>query len=265
MPLSKIQSEVLKRIAVNRSPESYLAGATLIHRQERTPRFSQDLDFFHDLAESVAQSAETDARTLLQAGYGFEWLLRTPTFSRAVVTAGKEQLRLEWAQDSAFRFFPVVPDERFGYCLHAADAAINKMLALAGRSEVRDFVDVLYLHENYLSVGALVWAGCGKDPGFSPEFLLDQAGRHSAYTQSDLDRLRLRAPLDVRQLKVKWLAALDDARKLLATLPPAELGCLYLNADLTPRTPDPASETVRTLTRHYGCIRGAWPTFASEG
>ena len=43
MPISDIQAEVLKRIAVNRSPESYLAGATVIHREADTPRFSQDL------------------------------------------------------------------------------------------------------------------------------------------------------------------------------------------------------------------------------
>jgi hypothetical protein len=40
-------------------------------------------------------------------------------------------------------------DALCGYRLHDADAATNKMLALAGRSEVRDFVDVLHLHETY--------------------------------------------------------------------------------------------------------------------
>ncbi len=185
----------------NRSPDSYLAGATVIHRQADTPRFSQDLDFFHDLADSIAQCAEQDAATLRQAGYEVEWLLRTPTFHRAVVTAGQQQLKIEWAQDSAFRFFPVQKDERFGYCLHDADAAINKVLALAGRAEIRDFVDVLHLHDTTLSLGAMAWAACGKDPGFTPEFLLDHAARHVAYTQADLDRLSLREPLELKTLK----------------------------------------------------------------
>ena len=52
---------------------------------------------------------------------------------------------VEWAQDSAFRFYPLQQDERFGYRLHDTDAAVNKVLALAGRSEIRDFVDVLLL------------------------------------------------------------------------------------------------------------------------
>ncbi len=259
MPLTAIQAEVLNLIAVHRSPESYLAGATVIHRAADTPRFSQDLDFFHDVADSIAQSAEQDTRTLRQAGYDVVWLLRTTTFHRAVVTAGKQQLKIEWAQDSAFRFFPVQKDERCGYRLHDADAAVNKVLALAGRDEIRDFVDVLHLHKTYLSLGAMAWAACGKDPGFTPEFLLDHAGRHTAYTQADLDRLSLRLPLDLKILKQSWFEALKAARLLISALPPAEIGCLYLARDQSPVTPDTAAVSFRTLTRHYGRIRGAWP------
>ena len=57
--------------------------------------------------DSVAQSAETDAETLTAAGCQFSWLLRTPTFHRAVVRVEHRALKIEWAQDSAFRFYPV--------------------------------------------------------------------------------------------------------------------------------------------------------------
>ena len=260
MPVSAIQSAVLRLIAANRSPESYLAGAPVLHLADDTPRFSQDLDFFHDIEDSVASSAEQDAGTLCGAGYGFSWLLRTPTFHRAVVTVAGRQLKIEWAQDSAFRFFPVQKDERCGYRLHQTDAAINKVLALAGRTEVRDFVDVLHLHANCLSLGALAWAACGKDPGFTPEFLLDHMGRHAAYTQSDLDRLSLCEPLDLRKLKQAWFAALEQARLLTAALPPEDVGCLYLDEDRTPVTPDPGSARFTDLVRHTGTIHGTWPT-----
>lgn len=259
MPISDIQAKVLKLIATNRSPESYLAGATVIHRNADTPRFSQDLDFFHDIADSIAQSADRDAASLIRAGYGVSWLLRSPTFHRAIVTTGKQQLKIEWTQDSAFRFFPVQKDKRFGYRLHDADAAVNKILALAGRDEIRDFVDVLHLHKTYISLGAMAWAACGKDPGFTPEFLLDYAGRHTAYTQVDLNRLRLRVPIDLQKLKQNWLAARAEARKLIPTLPPAEIGCLYLDRNKKPVTPDTSSDDFRALIRHAGCIRGAWP------
>ncbi len=228
MPISDIQDEVLRTVARNRTAESYLAGATVLHRSANSPRYSQDLDFFHDVQDSVARSAEQDAATLQAAGFSVEWLLRTGTFYRAVVTVRGRMLKIEWAQDSAFRFFPVVEDEQCGYRLHEADAAVNKVLALAGRSEVRDFVDVVHLHETYLSLGALAWAACGKDPGFSPLFLLDQAGRHTAHAQADVDRLSLRKPLDGGRLKRKWLAALEDSRRLVGELPAEELGFLFL-------------------------------------
>lgn len=254
MPISELRAEILRTIAANRSPNSYLAGATVLHRDEDTPRYSQDLDFFHDVEDQVACSAEQDAQTLRDAGYGFDWQMRTPTFHRAVVSVDKHRLKLEWAQDSAFRFFPVEADPLCGYRLHDADAATNKLLALAGRSEIRDFVDVLHLDANYLSLGSLAWAACGKDPGFTPDFLLDQASRHTAYTQSDLDRLSLRKPLSLTELKVTWLAALDAAKELIASLPAEDVGCLYLNADGLPVNP------TQGHTRHHGSLGGAWPT-----
>jgi hypothetical protein len=263
MPISDLQARILKQIAANRSPESYLAGATVLHRADNTPRFSQDLDFFHDLEDCVAHSAEQDAATLTDAGYTLSWLLRTPTFYRAVVTVENQRLKIEWAQDSAFRFFPVQQDESCGYRLHETDAAVNKVLALAGRDEVRDFVDVLHLHDYYLSLGAMAWAACGKDPGFTPEFLLDHASRHTVYTQADVDRLSLREPLEIRTLKQRWFAAVEDAQRLFALLPPDEIGCLYLNPEQVPATPDPTSANFPKMIRHTGSIHGAWPTVAS--
>lgn len=54
-----------------------------------------------------------------------------------------------------------------GYQLHPIDLAINKVLALAGRDEARDFLDVLHAHATILPLGALCWAAVGKDPGFT--------------------------------------------------------------------------------------------------
>ena len=71
MPITETQAEILRLIAKNRSPDSYLAGATVIHRGSDTPRFSQDIDLFHGIAESVASSAEQDAETRIPPGVAF--------------------------------------------------------------------------------------------------------------------------------------------------------------------------------------------------
>jgi hypothetical protein len=49
MPLSKIQIEVLRLLASQRDPESYVAGATPLNRD--APRYSGDIDVFHDREE----------------------------------------------------------------------------------------------------------------------------------------------------------------------------------------------------------------------
>ena len=264
MPISDIQNQVLRCIATNRNPQSYLAGATVLHRSPSSPRYSQDIDLFHDVAESVAICAEQDAATLLKAGFSLKWLLRTPTFYRAVLAIDNQQMKIEWAHDSAFRFFPVQQDAWCGFRLHDADAATNKLLALAGRTEIRDFIDVMHLLKNYLSLGALAWAACGKDAGFTPEFLLDQANRHTACNQNDLNRLQLHGTLDAVALKREWLDAIEEARVLVSKLPPDEVGCLYLTPQLEPVTPAPDSESFPQLIRHHGSVCGSWPTVTLE-
>ncbi len=260
MPLTAFQQQVLQLLAANRTPESYLAGATVIHRTPDSPRFSEDVDFFHDTAESVAVCAEHDATVLRREGHQMEWQLRTPAFYRAVVSRMGQTLKLEWAQDTAFRFFPVEQDATCGYRLHLADAAINKILAVAGRTEVRDFLDLLYLDRTFLSIGALCWAACGKDPGFTPVFLLEQINRHAAYTQHDLDRLMLAGKQALPALKRQWLTALAKAATLVNLLPGAEIGCLYLNARGETVVPDPGAPDFAGWHRHFGSACGAWPT-----
>ncbi len=107
---------------------------------------------------------------------------------------------MEWVFDSAFRFFPVEPDLDLGWRLNFWDVATNKVLALAGRSEVRDLVDVVYLHEQHLCLGALAWAAAGKDPGMTPEAIIHWARRNAIYRPEDLSDLQLSAPLNLTMI-----------------------------------------------------------------
>ena len=60
-------------------------------------------------------------------------------------------------------------------------------------------------------------------------------------------------------MKKRWLRALEEAGRLVDVLPPHEVGCLYLDAQRIPVTPDPTNTGFNNLTRHHGSIRGAWP------
>ena len=265
MPLTAFQREVFATLRRSRSPESFVFGATVLNAAEDTPRYSQDIDLCHDVGIAVAKSASADESALLAAGYTVAWQLRQPTFHQATVTRYDGSVKLEWVYDSAFRFYPVEPDAELGWRLHFADAATNKLLAMAGRAEPRDFVDAITLHANYLNLGALAWAAAGKDEGLNPRLILDLADRFAHYRQSDIDALHLSAPLKLPELKAKWRLAIEEGRQLIEGLPPGEIGCLYLDSvSRQPVNPDTTSTTFPTLVRHYGSIGGSWPVIVES-
>jgi hypothetical protein len=259
MPLTAFQSETLRLLAAHRSPESYLAGGTVLNAADNSPRYSKDLDIFHDVEASVVTSAESDAATLRQNGYEVDWLLRQPLFQRAEVIRSGNRLLVEWVFDSAFRFFPVERDELAGWRLNPYDAATNKLLALMGRGEPRDYLDILFFHERCLSLGALCWASAGKDPGVNPFMILQECQRTTHFRPEQFRELLLATPVEVPRWKQVWIEASRAAEQLLPRLPAEEVGCLYLDATGKPVTPDPASAEFSALRRHFGSVRGAWP------
>lgn len=261
MPLGPFESEVLRLLARNRNPDSYVGGATVLHQAPDSPRASADIDVFHDTAPAVHDSAARDTETLQAAGYEVRIVSRQESFCRGIVSRGPSVTKLEWVQDSAFRFFPVEPDEQLGWRLSFWDAATNKVLAFCGRERLRDWLDVIYLHERHLCLGALVWAAAAKDPGLTPEFLLDAAKRFVRFPVEPRQwkAMGVVPPADLVQFKQRFLAIVDEAAALVVALPPMEMGCLYVGRTGKPACPDPASPEFPKLTRHFGSVKGAWP------
>jgi hypothetical protein len=259
MPIGSFEREVLRVIAANRNPDSYIGGGTVLHQDPGSPRSSRDLDVFHDTTESLARCAEADIAALRAKGWAVEPEKPQATFQRARVRSESQSTKIEWVFDSAFRFFPVEPDPELGWRLNFWDAAINKVLALFSRHEFRDYVDTLYLHRQHLHLGALAWAAAGKDPGLTPELVLDWIRRHTTYSPEQVKAVIVREPLDLVAMKKEWLRAIEEAETLVAKLPMSEVGCLYLDVSGSPVEPNPESSTFGRLLRHYGRVKGAWP------
>jgi hypothetical protein len=230
MPLTDYQASLARLLSRNRTFDSYLAGEAAILIEPETTRYSRDLDYVHDSEARVAEAYAADETLLAAAGYSLAMDLNQPGYIRAIVGNGRESTKVEWARDSAWRFMPTVRDDRVGYVLHPADLAVNKVLALAGRDEPRDVLDTLHLHRRVLGLGALCWAACGKDPGFTPLSLLELLRRRGRLQPEDLSRLELARPMDLHELKQAWLAALDSVEPFVASRPADELGCLYYSA-----------------------------------
>ncbi|MCC6932702.1 MAG: hypothetical protein IT292_05555 [Deltaproteobacteria bacterium] len=261
MPYTKFQEKVLQLLAKNRNPESYLAGGTAINREGDSLRYSRDLDIFHDALEQVAICSKADIETLQNAGYNVEVLIRQPGFVQAIARFGKDELKLDWAVDSAFRFYPVEADKSCGYRLHDADLATNKCLALASRSEVRDVLDLIQINDSYLSLEAVCWAACGKDQGYTPAMILDAIKRNSRFTKDDLDREHLAKEINLIELKQRWTELLKSAEESLQAYPADKLGCLFIDKSGHPHSLKKTTEFSK-LKPHFGSARGAWPRLA---
>lgn len=261
MPLTPFQREVLALLARNRSPDSYLAGGAALHFQPNSLRYSNDLDYFHDSEERVTSAFAEDAGLLRESDYSLDVLLSQPGYVRALVARGDGATRVDWAHDSAWRFMPPVRDDLGGFLLHEVDLAVNKVLALAGRDEVRDFVDILYIHEHVLPLGALTWAAAGKDPGFTPLSLLELLRRRGRPRPEEIARLDLAAPVDLPAWKARWMEALDQADRFVRERPTDEVGCLYYSTRTAGFvSPDPTlSLEEQGVVPHYGSPGGVLP------
>jgi hypothetical protein len=187
--------------------------------------------------------------------------LSLPGFVRASVSLGEEATRVDWAHDSAWRFMPLVRDDQGGLLLDPVDLATNKVLALAGRDEPRDFVDILWVHRHVLPLAALCWAAVGKDPGLTPLSLLELLRRHGRYRPEDFSRLNLAVSFDLVEAKRTWLVALDEVEAFARARPAEELGCLYYSTARRQFVEPRANESLaaQNVVLHFGAPGGVLP------
>jgi len=262
MPLTEFQRELARLLSVNRTEDSHLAGGAAIHFQPNSKRFSSDLDYFHDSEQRVASAFSADKKLLTEHGYGIAIELQQPGYVRAGVVRGNNSTKVEWAHDTAWRFLPVEKHRDCGFILSPIDLGVNKLLALAGRDEPRDFLDLITMHEQLLPLGALCWAATGKDPGFTPLSLLELLKRRGKYRAEDFRKLLLAEPVDLHSLKQRWLEALETADEFIRRRPPEEIGCLYYSTAeqrfVAPESGE-SVENLRDIKAHYGGPGGVMP------
>ncbi len=222
MPLTPFQRRVLELLVRNRSEASHFAGGVALNAADDSARYSRDFDLFHDAVDDLVRASEQDVRTLEAAGLAVEKNNRAGawgkpvSFRQAVVRGPEGEVALDWAHDSAFRFFPIVPDAQLGWRLHLFDLALNKALALSARTETRDYVDIVELGRRY-PLEAIMWAACGKDPGFNPFSLFNMVLRFARVDPAKLEEIQARK-LDPVAFKEEWIAMTDRARDEMTLL-----------------------------------------------
>ena len=177
MALTQLQSDILRRLAKNRSRTSYLAGGLMLNKNWQ--RRSDDIYIFNDTDEEVTAAAKADLAILEAAGYKANIDVMVYGCVEATISDEKSETIIQWFAETKRRFFPLVTDEEWGVRLHQADLAVNKILAASGRSKARDIADLLAIAYNYCPLGPLVFAAAGKPPNFSPRRTIDEVRRHT--------------------------------------------------------------------------------------
>jgi hypothetical protein len=267
VPLTPLQRRILRLIAANRSEDSHFAGGLILNADDQSPRYSHDFDIFHDAEVEVARASDADLKVLREAGYEVDLSVgdwsQPASFRKARIEHEGEQLEIDWAVDSAFRFYPVERDPELGWRLHLFDIATNKALALSARSMTRDYVDIVELHHTF-PLPAIVWAACGKDPGFSPLFLLEMMKRFARINPRQLEAIQAR-DIDPVALKRAWIEMSDQAEieitRIADVQPTLPIGVAFVDANGKPGWI--GDDSARTI--HRPSVRGCWPRIAGSG
>lgn len=265
MALTAYQITILKLLSDRRRKdgESYIAGGVALNAALNAPRLSHDIDIFHDTAQALASTWLADSSCLEKNGYSIQIVRENPSYIEATIHQNSNITLIQWVRDSAFRFFPLIEDDVFGLTLHPFDLATNKILALAGRLEPRDWVDVIECHRSLQPLGYLLWAACGKDPGINPEMVLSDASRLH-YSNEEIDTLVFENNRPhCAQLSQEWKCAISSGREIVEILPEEHIGKCILNTDGTFFSESSSRFLSRlesnTILFHEGAIGGTWP------
>jgi hypothetical protein len=231
VPLDTFQCEVLAIMCKRRTPLSPVAGGAVLQRHGY--RASEDIDVFNAPGIDVVATAEADITDLTVAGFEVSRTTRYEGFVEAIVAQyGIGVTKVQWVQYSGYNFYRPVPDPEFGWRLHFADLAVNKILAAASRRQPRDFVD-LYLVQNFIMpLWHAVWAAPGKDAEMTPEKIIERIRFHSQYAPDELVNSVFTAyGAAVSNMISNVRSALDDAVNIIKRLPANSVGKLLVDTD----------------------------------
>ena len=184
----------------------FLTGGTALAAFFLRHRWSEDLDLFTAVPKAVPLAVAELRGPIEAAGFGIEIVRRFPTFAELRVAGAGEVLKIDLAEDTPFRLAPVDPGRAEGVDLDSLeDIAANKLAALFGRAEPKDFVDTFFLAKERLPLAELVEQARKKHIGMDDYWFAQAYAR--VRTVSLLPRM-IRS-VDLHEMKTFFLAEAD--------------------------------------------------------
>ncbi len=238
MPLTDLQLSVLKILKPFRTEKTFIGGGAALN--QKWARVSDDLDIFDDRRRVLPKKVEPELEKLKEAGFSIEIVNKDEWMVEAILRKYGFETKIQWMDEpeTSKRFFPAVLDEEFGYRLHQADAAVNKVLCASRRnSAARDAVDLVNIVRNYAPLGPMVWALAAKDVAATPpQIVRDIRKNVFGYADDEIRAVRIEHEQATRDdVRAVLDPALDRAAAYCEDRAPAELlGRLFVNSEETP-------------------------------
>jgi hypothetical protein len=182
--LTPLQERVAAIIAALPEADGFaLAGGAALIARGDVDRRTRDLDFFGLTPDAVDHLLPAVDRALGEAGLAVRHVQESHGFARLIVEGGGDRTELDLGADA--RLFPV-EQRQPAPTLSGVELAVDKVLAVFGRAEARDFVDLAAIEQRY-GLEHLFELAADKDGGFTPELFAEMAGRFSRLREDEFD------------------------------------------------------------------------------
>lgn len=202
--LTNLQKKIL--ILFSNLPDQeafYLTGDTALAAFFLNHRKSNDLDFFTAIEELIPPFSQKLEAVLKENGLEVERSRGFHSFVELSVNSENDSTIIHIALDSPFRFQqPFHVEDIPGINVDSlVDIASNKLLALFGRAELRDFIDVYFLVREHFSKKELIEKAAQKVPGFDLYWLGVAMERLDDFLEDSPEMHLLTRPCPMTELK----------------------------------------------------------------
>lgn len=203
--LSPLQELILRLVAPLPEARGFaLAGGAAIIARGIVDRTTNDLDLFGAARPDVQQLADALTTVLRSEGLAVVPIIEQPGFVRLAVDGGSESTTIDLGTDA--RIYPAEKTER-GQVLSVEELAADKLLAVFGRAQARDFIDAVALAELVGGLDEMCRLAAQKDGGFSRAVLVEMIQSFDRLPPEEFE-LSEQGYADLRQAVQVWLTHL---------------------------------------------------------
>lgn len=170
-PLQKEIASIVGRVL--EGSDFALAGGAALISLGLVDRSTRDLDFFGSSSRQLTEKLPFIIEALTELGLETKVDRQTANFTRLEVKGRGEETEIDFGID--YRLFPSL-EGTHSPVLSERELAVDKVLAVFGRAEPRDFIDLAALLQ-FFEITDLFRDAVRKDQGFSPEVFAEMTNR----------------------------------------------------------------------------------------